>query len=361
VTAPLVLAADVGRTTCRVALGDGRPLRVAGGASLADRDGPAVVVDALHAAADRLGVATPARGVTHVSIGVTGAAQSPAGAAELAGALHTRYPTARVLVTSDVVTAHVGALAGAPGIVTVGGTGAVALGVGEDGAHVLVDGYGPVLGDAGSGTWIGRRALDAALRHHDGRPGGSPALAAAATERYGPLPRLAGAIQGASAPWRDVAAFVPDVAAAARGGDPVARRLFTAAVAELAATTRAAARHLTSRSDRTRPRARSFRASLVGGLADLITLVRDPLAEALELDDAAPSGAADDPEVRLVPAVADALAGARRLAVEGPGVHDQLVLQLPPGHREVADRWGPGAGDAHRDDAVVAAPTERRT
>lgn len=31
---------------------------------------------------------------------------------------------------------------------------------------------------ANSGTWIGRHALAAAVRHHDGRPGGSAALAA---------------------------------------------------------------------------------------------------------------------------------------------------------------------------------------
>jgi N-acetylglucosamine kinase-like BadF-type ATPase len=48
------------------------------------------------------------------------------------------------------------------------GTGAVAFALGATGT-ALVDGWGNLLGDAGSGYWIGRAGLDAALRAHDGR------------------------------------------------------------------------------------------------------------------------------------------------------------------------------------------------
>ncbi|WP_275092119.1 BadF/BadG/BcrA/BcrD ATPase family protein, partial [Microbacterium sp. K36] len=66
-----------------------------------------------------------------------------------------------------MVTAHAGALDGAAGVLLIAGTGAVALGVDPSGAR-LVDGWGPELGDFGSGSWLGREALRAVLRAHDG-------------------------------------------------------------------------------------------------------------------------------------------------------------------------------------------------
>lgn len=307
-----LLVADVGRTTCRVARGDGAVTAVPSGASLADRDGPATILAALEAAAGD----TDPDSVDAVAVGAAGAAQASPRVTRFAEALRDRFRHARVTVTSDVVTAHLGALEGGAGVVAIAGTGAVALAVGADGRHHLVDGHGPYLGDAGSGTWIGRRALDAALRHHDGRPGGSAALARAATARYGALSGLPGVVHGAASPWRDVAAFVPDVAAAADGGDPVALGVLADAVAELAATTRTAARAVAGSQTSGTP----VPATLVGGLADLVTHVREPLRVAL---------AHADQEVRLVAPAGDALAGARRLAEDGPGVHHHLVLQLP--------------------------------
>ena len=60
-----------------------------------------------------------------------------------------------------------------------------------------VDGWGALLGDAGSGFAIGRAGLDPALRHADGR-GGSEALLGAAERRYAPLPELSERIYGAA-------------------------------------------------------------------------------------------------------------------------------------------------------------------
>jgi glucosamine kinase len=327
------LVADVGRTTCRVQVGERSPIAVPSGASLADRHGAVAVADALRRAVEGYASDPVLPELRTIVVGVTGAAQAPAAADELASELQRRSPRARVMVTSDVVTAHVGALGGLPGVVTIAGTGAVALGVGADGAHHLVDGHGPYLGDAGGGVWIARHALDAALRHHDGRPGGSPTLAAAAAERFGALEDLVPAIQGAAHPWRELAGFVPDVVAAALAGDVLAGDLFAAAVTELAATTRAAARAAatSTTSGPSDPGAGpAVPASLLGGLADQVELVRDPLARVLaRTDDGCDGAPAPAIPVQLVPAAGDALTGAWRLAELGAGAHHHLVRDRP--------------------------------
>jgi glucosamine kinase len=326
------LVADVGRTTCRVQVGRRAAISVPSGASLADRHGAVAVADALRRALAASADAVLAE-LRTIVVGVTGAAQAPAATDELAAELQRRSSGARVMVTSDVVTAHIGAIGGGPGVVTIAGTGAVALGVGSDGGHHLVDGHGPFLGDAGGGAWIARRALGAALRHHDGRPGGSPGLAAAAAERFGALEDLVATIQGADHPWRELASFVPDVAAAALAGDALAGGLFAEAVTELAATTRAAAQAVatSTTSGTADPGAGpAVPASLVGGLADQVELVRDPLARVLaRTDDGRDAAPAPATPVHLVPAAGDALTGAWRLAEDGPGAHHHLVRERP--------------------------------
>jgi N-acetylglucosamine kinase-like BadF-type ATPase len=146
---------------------------------------------------------------------------------------------APVIVTNDAVTAYLGALGAVAGVVVVAGTGAIALACGGDGSWARADGYGSMLGDDGGGFWIGRRALALALRARDGRPDGSAELLARAESHFGE--RIVPAVYDAADPVAAVASFVPDVAAAARDGDPVARGLWTRAGRELARTAAAAA------------------------------------------------------------------------------------------------------------------------
>ena len=72
------------------------------------------------------------------------------------------------------------------GAVVASGTGVVTLAVGRT-ELARVDGWGYLLGDAGSGYWLGRAALDAVMRAHDGR-GDATALSAIALGRV-PRPR----------------------------------------------------------------------------------------------------------------------------------------------------------------------------
>lgn len=143
-----------------------------------------------------------------------------------------------MVVTNDAVTAHLGALGGEPGAVIVAGTGAIAL-AGSESGWARADGWGTLLGDAGGGFWIARRALEDALRAFDGR-GGSPALREAAAARFGDLSQIARAVYDASDPVATVAAFTRDVADVAHGGDAAATAIIAAAGRELARTVTAA-------------------------------------------------------------------------------------------------------------------------
>ncbi|HET6549304.1 MAG TPA: BadF/BadG/BcrA/BcrD ATPase family protein [Solirubrobacter sp.] len=159
--------------------------------------------------------------------------------AEDLDALRAVLPGETLLVTSDAVTAYLGALGDEPGAVIVAGTGAIALAAAPDGRHARADGWGTLLGDDGGGYWIARRGLAAALRAHDGRDGSEP-LRRAAEVRYGPLAHIARAVYDAPDPTATIAAFAPDMAAAARGGDREAAAIWEQAGRELARTVAAA-------------------------------------------------------------------------------------------------------------------------
>ncbi|HEY9374350.1 BadF/BadG/BcrA/BcrD ATPase family protein, partial [Streptomyces sp.] len=105
--------------------------------------------------------------------------------AELPGALEKTLGVRRLALAADAVTAYAGALGQRPGAVVAGGTGLIALGTDLTGWR-RADGWGHLLGDCGSGAWIGRAGLEAAMRAYDGRRGGSSALLARAEERFGP-------------------------------------------------------------------------------------------------------------------------------------------------------------------------------
>ncbi|GAA2499986.1 N-acetylglucosamine kinase [Terrabacter carboxydivorans] len=140
----------------------------------------------------------------------------------------------RTVVVSDAVAGLVGATGHiGPGAVVAAGTGAVAFGTDFDRQWRRVDGWGHVLGDAGSAAALGMAGLRAALRAHDGLPDGSTALLSAAVDLLGPpdlWPRLV--MTTADAPER-LAGVAPLVTAAA-GTDPVAAALCERAGTDLA-------------------------------------------------------------------------------------------------------------------------------
>jgi N-acetylglucosamine kinase-like BadF-type ATPase len=138
--------------------------------------------------------------------------------------------TSSTAVSSDAVTAHLGALGSGPGATLAVGTGAVAVACDDVGRWHLADGMGPHVGDNGGGAWIGRRGLDAAARSMDGRRvGASPGLVQAAEQHFGRRER-----------WTSVtdvslfAGFAPRVIQSAGNGDVACREILDEAARSLA-------------------------------------------------------------------------------------------------------------------------------
>ena len=73
------------------------------------------------------------------------------------------------LVVNDALVALVAGNGDEPGVVLIAGTGSIAYGVNTAGYAARSGGWGYVLGDEGSGYWIGRQALAAVVRDADGR------------------------------------------------------------------------------------------------------------------------------------------------------------------------------------------------
>ncbi|WP_336621284.1 BadF/BadG/BcrA/BcrD ATPase family protein [Streptomyces sp. DH10] len=95
----------------------------------------------------------------------------------------------------------------ADGLALVAGTGAVAMRITDRRGTVTVDGDGWLLGDDGSGFWIGRAAVRAALRMADGR--GAPTVLAATVGRELGVP--GDALPGGAAAGGAVRRLSPDV------------------------------------------------------------------------------------------------------------------------------------------------------
>lgn len=225
----------------------------------------------------------------------------------------------RVVLTGDIVAAYAGALGSIPGVVVAAGTGAVALGLtadapGERGvpgtwAWARTDGWGHLLGDAGSGYWIGRRGLDEALRAHDGRAG-SAVLAGLAENHVGPLDTIPQRMAAAPSPAAAVAGFALQVADAARRGDAPARAIWTEAAGELAASAAACARRLF-------PPGSPVPISWAGGLFTAEDLLLAPFLERLsELV----------PDAVATPPAGDALDGAASLASQPPDLLRHFIF-----------------------------------
>jgi N-acetylglucosamine kinase-like BadF-type ATPase len=87
-----------------------------------------------------------------------------------------------LVVTSDAELALEGAFTGGDGIITIVGTGSIALAKNKDKHLERCGGWGVELDDEGSGAWIGREGLTAVVRALDGR--GKPT---ALTQKVGEL------------------------------------------------------------------------------------------------------------------------------------------------------------------------------
>ena len=280
-----------------------------GAPGLAEAGGIAQAEVAILAVAGPLMRDTGVTRIEAVGIGAAGAWKAPNAARTLAQRLAARW-SAPVTMTSDALTAHLGALGGQPGVTLSLGTGAVAVAIGPDGAVHRIDGLGPWLGDDGGGAAIGLAGLRAALRASE-RRGPATTLVAAATAQFGPLPgKLAESA-------RLAATFAPAVIAAALAGDIVAQDVIETAASALIATTRAARDYL--------PHG-VWPFALVGGLAGPSALTQPLLAALPTLS------------LRLVDAPGSALDGARWLATSDSARFGDAVQRATPARTDTLDQ-----------------------
>lgn len=230
-----IVSVDLGKSRCRVRVDGGE---ASAGFSGVGAPGLATVDGVRAAEAAILPLLADAGPIELLGVGAAGAWVAPDAGRELAVRLARRVG-APVAVASDVVTAHAGALGGAPGVLLIAGTGAAALGVDATGVR-LVDGWGPELGDLGSGSWLGREGLRAVLRASAGL-GPQTALTAAVRAHIAPasdpITWLAGDVPVA----RQLATVAPLVLDAAESGDEVAGGIAETAVRLLTTSAIAAA------------------------------------------------------------------------------------------------------------------------
>jgi len=101
-----------------------------------------------------------------VGCGFAGAGR-PEGLQFFKETLSSILPNATIFVETDAFISYIGAIGLEPGILLIAGTGSIAIGRQADGSMVRVGGWGPIFGDEGSGFWIGREVIQAALRAKD--------------------------------------------------------------------------------------------------------------------------------------------------------------------------------------------------
>ncbi len=106
-----------------------------------------------------------------ICLGIAGV-DRPGDAAVVRGILRRIGFNARTLIVNDALVALVAGVHDEPGIVIIAGTGSIAYGRNAEGRAARAGGWGYVLGDEGSGYWMGRLALRAVVRQADrrGRP-----------------------------------------------------------------------------------------------------------------------------------------------------------------------------------------------
>jgi N-acetylglucosamine kinase-like BadF-type ATPase len=241
-----VLGIDAGgtKTVCQLADENGEVLAEArrGGANLqavGELEVEKVLHDVMEEAIGDLDVRPAA-----ICLGVAGV-DRPDDARVMRGIMKRIGYKARVLIVNDALVALEAGAPGLPGIVLVAGTGSIAYGRNEHNQSARAGGWGYVLGDEGSGYWIGRAALRAVLREAD-RRGPATQLTGLLLHYYGvsrAQDLIAQVYQGALRPAA-IASLAQCVQGAFSDGDAVAIGILRGAVDQLESSAMSVARRL---------------------------------------------------------------------------------------------------------------------
>ena len=243
----IVVGVDGGGSATRVLVTDelGRELASSTGPASAVR--PGMASESADIIAATVNAALASAGMSHVRpraicAGVAGTGREPDRDA-LARELIDRDVADETDVQTDAAIALADAFGDGGGVVLVAGTGSMAFGRGPTGRSMRAGGWGPAIGDEGSGAWIGRRALGIAAASVDGREPETALVGALLTACE--VADASGFIGWAAhATPADYSRLVSAVAETAAQGDLRANSLITLAVEDLVLHVRALAREL---------------------------------------------------------------------------------------------------------------------
>src|SRR5262249_61293787 len=126
--------------------------------------------------------------------------------------LESLIPGAQVIIESDAFIASLGAIGIDPGILLISGTGSIVIGRDNNRHMFRVGGWGPHFGDEGSGFWIGREAVRAALRTIDAQVPSEVPERIAANLKLKSISEVVGAWGRGTVGVPEIAGLVPDVA-----------------------------------------------------------------------------------------------------------------------------------------------------
>jgi glucosamine kinase len=181
----------------------------------------------------------------------------------------------RVLVVNDALIALVAGARDDPGIVIIAGTGSIVYGRNASAEAARAGGWGHMIGDEGSGYWIGREALAAVMRASDGR-GPETALTGEILANFSvdDVSRLPRIVYDREMPRMSVAALGPIVQMVADAGDAVATRILERAAEELVVGARSVTARLEMRGD-------PFNFFLAGGVFRVVPWLAEELPRRL--------------------------------------------------------------------------------
>jgi glucosamine kinase len=205
----LFIGVDGGGTRCTARLRDagGRLLGEGVGGPANARLGDAAIAEimkACRAAVAAAGLGEADLGAIHAGFGLAGTQQD----ADRQAVLDRPHPFASLAVDTDAYAAWLGAFGGRDGAILIVGTGSAGLAV-VGGRRVTVGGWGPLIGDEGSGKMIGLEVVRRSIWGVEGTGIHTP-LADAVLARFDGEPQNAVIWAGEATP-RDFASFAPMV------------------------------------------------------------------------------------------------------------------------------------------------------
>ena len=170
--------------------------------------------------------------IQRVCVGLAGAARAEVRDRVLA--IISELIPGEVEVVGDIVITLEAAFGSGPGVIVIAGTGSIAYGRNAEGQTARAGGWGFAISDEGSGHWIGRTLVAAAIRASDEGEAQNARVLESLMESWHVETREQLVPAANATPPPDFSALFPLALSLADSGDLIARDVLTQAGAELA-------------------------------------------------------------------------------------------------------------------------------